>query len=89
MCARPATSNAAEIEEAQDRLLLLVPLQLLERSGQMATCSQQGCTTCPVVPVEGRVQDDRPAFGEADQQPFNEQPVVEDNQLRCGRHLDL
>ena len=59
---------AAQFEESQDGPLLLCLRQLLERAGQMATCPKHGCATCPVVPVESGVHDNRLVPAETDQQ---------------------
>jgi hypothetical protein len=80
---------ASEFEKAQNRLFLLAFLQLLEWPRQMATCSNHRRTTCPVVPTSGGVQDNRPAFGEANQQLLNQQSVVDYDQLSSRGHLGL
>ena len=56
----------SKFKEAHDRPLLYFFLQLLERSGQVATRSEHSCTACPVVPIDGGVQDYVLASDQAD-----------------------
>ncbi len=73
---------AAQFKEAQDGPLLVCLLQLFERSRQMPSCSKNGRATCPVVPVESGVHDNRLVPAETDQQLFDQQPIVDDDQAR-------
>jgi hypothetical protein len=43
----------SKVQEAKDGPLLIVLLQLLERSGKVTSCSEHGRTTCPVEPRRG------------------------------------
>jgi hypothetical protein len=68
----------AKLEQAQDRLLLFSRVQLFEWPRQVPTRPEHGGSTRPVVPVDGRVQLN-PGFGQADEELFDQQPVVEDH----------
>jgi hypothetical protein len=67
----------AQFQKAQDGPLLLILLQLLERSGQVTARSQHRRPAGPVVPVEGRVQGNSPSLRQADQQLLDQQPVID------------
>lgn len=54
---------AAEFKQAQDGAILLFSLQLLERPGQVATCSKHGGTARSVVPVGSSVKRHAPGLG--------------------------
>ena len=70
-------------------MLLLVVVQFLERTGEMATRPEHGRATSSVVPVEGRTEGNVITLGESEQQLLNQQPVVDYDQLRSPRHVEL
>ena len=72
-----------QLQQTEDRLLLLRPVELFERSRQMAASASDGGSTCTVEPVRSCVRL-HPGHIEANKQLLDQQTIIEDDTLsRC------
>ncbi len=67
-----------QLEQADDRSLLLSCFQFVERAGQVPARAEDRGTTGAVVPVRGRVKLG-PGFRETGEELLDQQPVVDDD----------